>query len=56
MRGKRQAQKAAKRLKDLWAARPFSGWPHEAMTKRLCRRVERRKARQEARQIRDNRE
>jgi hypothetical protein len=27
---------------ELWAARPFAGWPKRAWVKRMCRRVERR--------------
>jgi hypothetical protein len=32
--------------RDLWARRPCSGWSHCALHKRICRRIERRTARQ----------
>lgn len=31
--------------RDLWGRRPLSGWPHCSLHKRICRRLERRAAR-----------
>lgn len=35
------------KLKELWGKRPMANYGHSAENKRLCRRIERRKAKQE---------
>ena len=36
--------------RDLWGARPLSGWPKSAENKRLARRLERRRANRQSKE------
>lgn len=47
--GKHQGRKLAKRLKELWGARPMSGIPTSKWAKTMCHKIERQKAKQATR-------
>ena len=47
--GKGQARKQAKRLKELWGARPMAGFVTNKAVKRICHRIERARAKVDTR-------